>query len=156
MTAPQALDVGNIIDALVSHAMASGYFERVNGHEPKNSPGNGLTAAAWLDTIGPALATSGLSITSARLVFNLRIYSNMLADPQDGIDPAVGAAVDALFTAYNGDFELGGTARCIDILGQSGPPLSGKAGYISQDGKMFRCMTINIPVIRNDVWSQNP
>lgn len=31
-----ALDLENLTDALASHALASGLFEGVNGHEPLN------------------------------------------------------------------------------------------------------------------------
>lgn len=150
------LNTGAIINAVQSHAMASGLFERVNGHEPKNAPGNGITAAVWADAILPVPAGSGLAKTTARLVLNVRVYTNMLAEPQDAIDPAVCDAVDALMAAYSGDFELGGLVRNVDLLGQSGPPLSAQAGYIPQDGKLYRAMTITLPVIVSDVWEQVP
>jgi hypothetical protein len=149
------VDAVAILDALQSHAMASGLFERVNGHEPKNAPGNGLTAAVWVDEIGPSPAASGLAGTSVRLVFNVRVYTSMLAEPPDTIDPNMLAAVDALMGAYSADFELGGLVRNVDLLGQGGgQPMSAKAGYLNQDGKLFRVMTIVLPVIINDVWNQ--
>lgn len=143
-----------ILEAAVSHALASGHFERVNAHEPKNAPGNGLTAALWAQSLSPVRGASGLLKTSARLVLNVRVYSNMLQEPQDAIDPAVIAAVDALMDAYSGDFELGGNVRNVDLLGQAGVPLSAEAGYLNQDGRMYRVMTITLPLIINDVWSQ--
>lgn len=149
-----ALDINSILNGVVSHAMASGYFERVNQHEPKNAPGNGLTCAIWVQEIGPVPFASGLSATSGRLLFQVRIYSNMLQEPQDAIDPNVVLAVDALLTAYSGDFELGGNVRNVDLLGQSGVPMSVRAGYLNQDGKLFRIMDIILPVIVNDVWDQ--
>ncbi len=60
-----ALDSAPIINAVVSHAMASGHFEQVNGHEPANPPGHGLTAAVWVDLVEP-VRSSGLARTSAR------------------------------------------------------------------------------------------
>lgn len=148
-----ALDVTTILDGVVSHALASGYFERVNQHEPKSPPGNGLSAAVWADRIEP-VRSSGLLSTSARVVFQLRIYSGMLTEPQDDIDPNVMLAVDGLMTAYSGDFSLGGNVRSVDLLGQSGTPLSAQAGYISISNNMYRVMTITLPVIVNDVWDQ--
>lgn len=149
-----SLNTNNILNAIVSHAMAAGVFDRVNTHEPKNAPGHGLTVAIWADSIDPVSAASGLSVTAARIVFNLRIYSNMLQEPQDAIDPNIIDAVDVLFTAYSGDFELGGSVRNIDLLGQFGSSLSAQAGYINQDGTLYRVMTITVPVIINDAWSQ--
>ena len=149
-----SIDASSIIDALASHAMSLGIFERVNQHEPKNSPGNGISAAVWLDAIGPVPRGSGLSATTARLAFNVRIYQNMLSEPQDAIDPAVIKAVDSLFTAYSADFELGGDVAYLDLLGQAGVALQAQAGYINIDGKHMRVLTIVVPVVLNDAWPQ--
>lgn len=148
------LNISGILDGVVSHAMALGMFERVNQHEPKNNPGLGLTCAVWVDRIGPAPTGSGLQSTTALLVFSVRVYTSMLAEPQDMIDPNITAAVDALMAAYSGDFDLGGTVRNVDLLGQAGTPLSAQAGYLNLDGKLYRVMTITLPVVVNDVWDQ--
>jgi hypothetical protein len=151
-----ALDAAGLFDAIQSHAMASGLFERVNTHEPKSAPATGgLFCAIWMDEVGPARGSSLVS-TSARVVFQVRLFSNMLQDPQDAIDPNLLAALHALMTAYASDFELGGLARAIDLQGMSGAPLSAQAGYVEQDGRMFRVYTIRLPVIVNDAWPQSP
>lgn len=148
-----SIDATTLIGAVRDHALTTGLFERVNGHEPKNAPGNGLTAAVWVQDIGPVLS-SGLAKTSARLALNVRIYSSMLQEPQDAIDPNIVSAVDDLFTAYSSDFELGGNVRCVDLLGMAGAPLSAQAGYLEQDKKLFRVMTITLPLIVDDAWDQ--
>lgn len=145
------VDISGILDKIVSHAMASGLFERVNAHEPKSAPGSGLHCAVWAQRIKPAKG-SGLASLSAHMIFNLRIYTSMLAEPQDAIDPRIMSAVDALMTAYAGDFSLGSTARCVDLLGMEGVPMSAEAGYLQQDSKLYRVMTITLPLIVNDAW----
>lgn len=142
-----------VLDAVVSHAMALGRFEQVNAHEPKNAPGNGLTCAVWVDGVQPTLS-SGLSSTSTVFRLNVRIFSNMLKEPQDMIDPEVMFAVDELFAAYIGDFTLGGLIRNVDVRGQAGVPLSAQAGYINQDQTMLRVVTITLPLIVNDAWDE--
>lgn len=149
-----ALDVSTILDKLVSHALATGYFERVNTHEPKNAPGNGITSAIWAQSISPARGSSGVAATSARVVFTQRLYSNMVQEPQDEIDPDIMKAVDSLMTKYSGDFELGGNVNSVDLLGRAGVPLQAQAGYLNVGGKLYRVMDITIPLIVNDVWSQ--
>lgn len=149
-----ALDIDSILDRIVSHAMGIAYFEQVNGHEPENAPGSGLTAAVWVDHVQPALSSSGLSSSSALLVFNVRLYTRMRQEPQDAIDPALMKALDALFAAYAGDFELGGDARMVDLRGTEGVPLSARAGYLNQDQQLFRVFTITLPVIVNDAWDE--
>lgn len=149
-----ALDSKSIIEAVASHAATLGYFERVNQHEPKSAPGKSLTAAVWVDRIRPVPRRSGLASTSALVVLNLRIYTSMTREPQDAIDPEMTAAVDALMNAYNGDFTLGGMTGNVDLLGAHGFRLEAQAGYLTQDGIVYRVMTVAIPVVVNDVWTQ--
>ncbi|HKZ21160.1 MAG TPA: hypothetical protein VJQ57_13750 [Acidimicrobiia bacterium] len=147
----------NIFDKLADHALASGYFDRVNQHEPKNKPGRGLTCALWVDRIEPARGRSGLNKTDARVVVNVRVYTNMLQSPQDRIDPSVMEATDFLFEAYTGDFQLGAEDRFIDVLGMTqGHPLFAQSGYINIDNMTYRVMTITVPVIQENAWTQNP
>jgi hypothetical protein len=143
-----------IIEAVASHAMASGYFERVNQFEPKSSPGTGLVGSVWVNSIGPQVGASGLNRTSVRFTVNVRVYTSMLAEPADRIDPQLMQAVDALLAAYSGDFTLDGLVRNIDLLGMGGPPLGAEAGYVEIEKKLFRIMTITVPMILSDVWEQ--
>lgn len=147
-----ALDIEGILDQVVNHAYRSGYFERVNTHEPKNSPGNGLTAAVWMDYLGPT--TSGLASTSVLVILKIRIYGNMLQEPQDEIDPDITLAAAGLIESLSGDFELSGAARCVDLLGESGERLSARAGYLNVSGVLYRVMDITLPILVNDVWTQ--
>lgn len=147
-------DFPALVDAAVSHAQSLGVFESVNAHEPKNAPGSGLRAAVWAQSVQP-LQASGLSQTSGRVELSVRIYQNMLSEPQDAIDPAVLTAAAALMGAYSGDFELGvAGVRFVDLLGAYGTALSAQAGYLNQDGKLYRVLTITLPVIVNDLWDQ--
>lgn len=150
------LDLTTISAAVQSHALASGWFDTVNGHEPKNAPGNGLSASVWVESCGPVARRSGLAASAARVELNIRVMTSMLAEPQDDIDPALLGAADALFAAYSGDFTLGGSVAEIDLLGQYGTPLSGRAGYLNQDGKLFRAFVITLPFVLNDLWTQSP
>ena len=152
-----AISSQDLIDRLASHAMTTGLFDRVNQHEPKNKPGRGLTCAIWIDRIEPARGRSGLAATDARVVFNVRVYTNMLQNPQDAIDPSVMGATDLLFEAYSGDFQLGDESRYIDLLGETqGHPLFSQSGYINIDNMVYRVMTITVPVIVQNAWTQAP
>jgi hypothetical protein len=148
------LNTSAILNEIESHANKLGFFERVNKHEPKNAPGNGLTCAIWVNTIDPYAQQSGLAATSARVVYNVRVYSNMLQEPQDAIDPNLMDATDALMNAYSGDFSLASTVAMIDLLSMAGIPLSANAGYVNQSNRILRVMTITLPVIVNDAWEQ--
>ncbi len=141
------------LNVLESHLLATGLFARVNTHEPKNAPDTGLTAALFINSIGP-VQSSGLANTSALVVYMCRLYVGMINEPQDDIDPNLAAALDTIFTALSADFELGGNARNIDLLGQSGQTLSGQAGYVTIGSTMYRVFDITIPIISNDAWGQ--
>jgi hypothetical protein len=149
-----AATVAAIFDAVKSKAAGLGVFGQVAGHEPKNAPGNGLLCSTWVDTIEPLPSASGLSQTSGRVVFHQRIYSNMLQEPQDDIDPGIVAAASALIAAYSADFTLGGTIREIDLLGEFGQALSAQAGYLEIDRKFYRVMVVIVPVIIDGMWLQ--
>jgi hypothetical protein len=149
-----SLNISAIMNGLVSDIATLGYFERINTHEPKNAPGNGLTAALWVQKMRCVPLTSGLAVTSAYMLFTLRIYSNILQEPLDSVDPNVIEAADAIFGKYNEDFRLGGAVMCVDVLGQHGTPLSAEAGYVNQDNKLFRVMDIQLPIVIANVWTQ--
>lgn len=150
------LDASGVQDALVSQCLALGLFARVNGHEPKSAPPSGLTAAVWVDYIGPSPLDSGLAATAGLLRFKIRLYTGMLSEPQDAIDPMLLSAVVVLLAALSGDFTLGATVRNVDLMGAAaGSPLSAQAGYLNQDGKLFRIMDITLPLIINDIWDQS-
>lgn len=151
-----SLNLLPILEAAQTHAAASGHFDRVTGHEPKNPPGRGLTAAIWVQRIGPVPAGSGLRSTSGRVELRVRLLSLMLQEPQDAIDPNLTDALDALFVAYSGDFTLGGLVMQVDLLGAYGTPLSSVAGYLSISNQMHRIYDITLPCIVSDLWDQAP
>lgn len=148
------IDANSLLDVLQSHALASGYFERVNRHEPKNAPGNGVTAALWVQRIDPVAFRSGLAATSARIEFTMRVFSSMTSEPQDEIDPNVVAAATHFMGELSGDFELGSTDGDVDLLGAHGAGLGIRAGYVNVSGTMYRVMDVTVPIILNDVWTQ--
>jgi len=144
----------DIHDQLESAQRRSGFFDAVAMHEPKNEPGEGVTAATWLQRAEPARGASGLASTSVRIEVVTRLYTNMLSESADAIDPAVYAAADHLINAYSGDFDLGGTVRNVDLLGAHGEPLHMRAGYLRQGPVLYRVADIVTPIIVNDLWSQ--
>jgi hypothetical protein len=147
------LAVSSIFNGVQSHALSVGHFERVNGHEPKVAPGVGVTCALWVQDITP-VKSSGLNSTSVRLEFTVRTYQSMLSEPRDAIDPKMLIAVSTLMAAYSADFTLGGLIRVVDLLGAYGDPMNARAGYLEQDKRLYRVMTITLPLIVNDVWDQ--
>ena len=150
-----AVDFEAIRNVIISHALASGYFEWVSGHEPKSKPPNGLTAAVLLGETDTLPDASGMATVSIRQEFILRIHINMLAEPQDDIDTRhVGAALNSMLTALIGDFTLGGQVREVDLLGAHGQRLRARPGYLNISGTMFRINDLLIPCVVNDAFTQ--
>ena len=144
----------SLFDQLKSHALRLGVFDRVATHEPKNAPGNGLSCSIWVESIDPLPDASSLIATSGRVAFHVRIYSNMLQEPQDDIDPQILIAVTTLMGEYSQNFTLGGTVRNVDLLGAHGEALRAQAGYLDISKHMHRVMVITLPIIINDLWTQ--
>jgi hypothetical protein len=150
------LNVVGILAAIESHAGTTGRFETVLKHEPKSAPGSGVSLAIWMQDIATDPRSSGLQTVSLRVEVNARVYMSMLLEPQDSIDPDVVGALAKFMSNLVGDYTLGGLCQSIDIFGRAGEKLRARAGYQSIDGKMYRVMTVTIPVIVDDVWEQVP
>ncbi|MFC4609724.1 hypothetical protein ACFO9E_18165 [Streptomyces maoxianensis] len=148
------LAVSSILSQAASHAKRLGLFKQVMTHEPKSAPRNGLTACLWVNSIAPVPGVSGLAATSGRVELSVRIYESMLSEPQDAIDVRILGATEKLMAAYSGDFTLGGEVMEVDLLGAHGTALSAEAGYLNQDGKLYRVMVITLPLIISDIWNQ--
>lgn len=145
-----SLPITSIYDAFVSELQRLGVFESVTKHEPKSAPGQGHSVAVMLSSVQAEAANSGLNITSARITFWVRVTTNMVASPQDQIDPDMLKVVDLIYEAINGDFDLTTAGvRNVDLMG-----MRTETGYLAQDGKLYRSMVTTIPVIVNNVWTQ--
>lgn len=145
-----------IVNQVVSHALTLGVFDTVNAHEPKSAPLSGLACGVWADQYTPYQAGSGLTASTGRLTLHVRVYQNFILEPQDLIDVRVVDAVDQLMTALVGDFELGGNVRNVDVLGESGTALGWRAGYLNQDGRAYRVVTLSVPLVVNDLYTYTP
>lgn len=146
--------VNTIFSNVVSNAMQLGVFRRVNSHEPKAAPGSGLTYVVWVDQITPIGRASGLDATSGYVVLNGRIYGNAFLKPEDDLDPRILTAATTLIGQYSSGFTFGETVRNIDLLGEYGQRLGAQAGYVTIGQTVYRVMTLTIPLVVNDMWTQ--
>lgn len=144
----------NLFSNVTSNLLRLGVFETVNTHEPKSAPGTGVRASVWVQSITPAGRGSGLQATSGVVLLSIRIYSSFLQQPLDDIDPNILTAVMTVMNQYSGEFTFGDTVRDIDLLGMYGVSMNAQAGYVNIDGKMYRVMTVSLPVIVNDLYEQ--
>lgn len=150
------MDISGLVSDVTSHAKKLGIFQSVNRHEPKAAPQNGLTCSVWANAIEPIPAVSGLNATSVYVEMSVRVYTSMVQLPYDDIDPKLMSAVDKLMAEYSKNFTLGGDVVAVDLLGSYGKRLAATAGYVEQDKKIYRIMTITLPLIVDHVWTQVP
>lgn len=147
-----ALDADGIINELVSAAQSVGVFDDVVAHEPKSAPApTGVTCAVFTGDATPVLS-GGLAALSFRIEFTMRLYTAMIQEPADEIDPLLLHAADALTAYLAADFELSGKARYVDFLGADGERLRWVPGYITQDSKPFRIIDVLVPIVINDLY----
>lgn len=149
------MDARGIFNALISHAMGTGVFAHVNGHEPKSAPtlADQINLALFGGPIRP-VQSSGLASVSVRWEIAGRIYKNAFSEPADDVDPELAIAATTYLAELIGDYTLGGLVRHVDIFGSDGEPLEAVPGYMEQDRKIFRVMDLRIPVIINDLWEE--
>jgi hypothetical protein len=112
------LDYASFQENLISHAKTTGLFDKVAGHEMKNGPGQGVHCEIFTDTIDPA--RSGLAATSIRLGIKVRVRTDMLGDPQDGIDPRIVRAAGEFMASVTADFEVEGPLGSLISLARTG------------------------------------
>lgn len=147
-------DFQPIVDEMVSEIARLGYFDSVNDHESDNAPGQGMHAACWIMDMAPTAAASGLNITSAYLLWNIRVMSTTQAHPRGIVDVKLSNACAAVIRAYNANFRLGGILMQVDIFGKYGSGMRAKAGYVEQDNIKYRMYDISFGVVVDDVWPQ--
>lgn len=148
------IDVEAIRNEIESHAASLGEFDTVLMHEPKSAPSHNFTLAVMFERLDPIPARSSLNKTTVRLSFIVRLYMNMLREPQDVIDADLLNMMSTLMAAYSGDFSLNDHISNVDLLGAHGVGLIARAGYISQDRANLRVVDITLPLVINDAFSQ--
>lgn len=145
-----------IYSTMEDQALQTGLFSTVNTHEPKNAPPVPLHCAIYVAYVGPCPGQSSLVNTTGLVRFNARVYRNFISKPEDDIDPNITWASMTLMNQFSNDYTLGGSVREVDLLGQSGSKLEAIAGYLTIQDKLYRVMTVTVPVIINDLWTQAP
>lgn len=141
---------------LVSHMLQRGTIDAVNQIQPEISPATGVTGAVWLNGVRPVGAQSGLTITSVVVDFTIRLYHPVVKGNEDAIDPALERAACDLMESMSANFTLQGMSRAIDLLGMASPGgMFLTSGWVDwPDGGKLRVMTIQVPVLVDDVWDQ--
>jgi hypothetical protein len=147
--------ISTLFARIVSPCKQIGVFRSsVIQHEPKAAPATTPALALWWSGIGPARGFSGLSATSARIEYRGRVYLNFKSRSEEDIDPLLMTLTSQVIGAFSSAFTLNGDVAAVDLLGGWGEPLSAVPGYVQHDGQEFRVSELVIPLIVDDVWTQ--
>jgi len=145
-----AFEITATLRAVESYLLASGYFgSQAQIGEPKSPPGEGLTATVFMDRAGVAELTLG-GKTIEQHVVTLRIYLNMLAEPQEDVELTLAKVVQEVISDLLGDYDLGATIRNVDAAGQYGTSVGTAWGYVDVGGVMFRIADVTLPLVVDD------
>lgn len=146
--------ITDLYSAVVSAIKAGGQFRQVVQHEPKAAPVTLPAVALWLSDVSPVGAVSGLASTSARLELMARVYLNWASKSEEQTDLELLRLSASVVATYTAGFTLHGEVMQVDLLGSYGDALSVKPLWLVHDGKTFRSAEIIIPLILDDVWTQ--
>ena len=138
------------MQTIQGHLMSGGGFVSVQLGQPSTvAPAlTGITAAIWLEHI--QVGTVFLGVVDKIYEVTVRLYTNMLAEPQEQGELDLALTVQDIGSDLLGDFTLGTSVRNIDAAGIYGTPLGAQWGYTSVAGVMFRTVDITVPIIVND------
>jgi hypothetical protein len=137
-----------LFTAIQSLAEQLSIFQAAPTHDPWNAPGSGLWCSIVLGPVRPVL-TSGLASVSGQVTLIIRVWSSALQKPLDSVDPGVLAATCSLMGALAGGFTLGGTVRDVDVIAMSAQP-----AWVDFEGKPYRVMEIQLPIVINDMFQE--
>lgn len=139
-------DIRTSLRAIESHLLRNGYFgSGVQIGEPKAPPSAPLSAVVFMAEVAVVQLTLVSTIERHSVV--VRIYKNMLAEPQENIELEMALVVSKVMSDLAGEYDLGATVRNVDIGGQHGAALSARWGYASVSGVMYRVVDIFVGLI---------
>lgn len=142
--------IRNSLRAIESHLLAGGYLTAgVQIGEPKAPPTAPLVAAIIMGDVAVVAVTAGGG-TIERHTILVRIYENMLAEPEEAIELDMANVVSRVMASLIGEYDLGATIRNIDVGGQHGDALRATWGYLDVGGRMFRIADIHVGLIVDD------
>ena len=137
-----ANSLSTTLDAVLSYMMASGRFRGgAKIGEPKEAPPDwyGALIMDQAEVIGTTL-----SGTIERRVVIIRVYHNMLDDPEQ-TERDMATVHAEIVEDLLGEYDLGASVRNVDPTG-----LTAQFAYVTVGSTMYRVMDLRVPVIVDD------
>ena len=152
-----AFNISATLDQVVSYLKADGRFPNAQVGEFKQPPSTveRLAAAVWMDRAEVVLVFADGG-TREKHVVTLRVYKDMLEEPEVDVEKGVAVAISEISSDLLGDYDLGGTIMSIDAAGAHGTSYGAAWGYVEVSGRMYRIADITLPLIVDDSSTLSP
>ena len=148
------MNVGNTLSALTSHAKKLGIFNSVEDEELESAPTGNLALVIFPASGQTVPKRSGLDMTSMSTIFTARMYANKSLSIVSGISRKMVDALDKYLAGLHTDLELGRTDTHIDLFGIDTNKLSWTTGFTPLQDGLYRTIEITIPILFDDVYTQ--
>ena len=152
-----AFNIKATLDAIASHISRSGYASDVRIGEPVSPPDatDKVHAAIYMNSATVVGLT--LSNTIEVHLVTVRLYRRAAfgqGDDAGQVEETMALAVSQISSNLIGEFDLGGTARNIDVGGQYGQSIGAAWGYVQLGNTMFRTVDLSVPLVVDDSATQ--
>ena len=144
-----AFAIKTTLESLQGYLAASGYFHDVQIGEPKQPPAGRLAAAIYMSAVNVVLVFANGGTRENHQVM-VRIYLNMLSQPEADIETQIAEVVSKVTSDLIGDADQRGTVMSIDVAGMHGPALNIRWGHVDVGGTMYRVADMMVPFIVDD------
>lgn len=140
----------NTLDRIVTYLQGDGGVRLAQTGEPKSPPvtSNSLFASVIMRSTSVVLVTLNGTIESHTI--QIRLYRDMLAEPQKSIEVDLATAAQRIQADLAGEYDLGGGIRNVDVGGEHGQALRTDWGYVTIDQRMYRIVDITVALIVDD------
>jgi len=139
-----AFDITTTINMVASFLEKRGEYTNVQIGEPKSPPVGDLSAAVFV----ASASVVGLTLQTTIEIHEItvRLYRNMLEEPEEDNEIRISQAVTGIVSDLLGDYDLGASIRNIAV-GEYGQSLSATYGYLDLGGTMYRMVDITVPLL---------
>lgn len=160
MTTPEGgFDYGQLLIDITDYVAQTALFDSVQAFELDGNIGQFVAAVfPHPRAVEPIPELSGQDVTSIRVCFIIRIYVAVATQLPDVIDPKALNATALIMRKFNGGFTFGETIFSVDVLGGWGISLDAHASYMKvgspEASALYRTIDITVPLLLEDVWTQ--
>ena len=141
--------IKDTLKVIESKIAASGQVRQTQVGEPKSPPSTLPAAAIFMDSVRIYKMTVDGGTGEVHAV-NIRIYADMLAEPQEWNEYGLAEVAENLINKLLTDADLNSKIMTIDAAGMAGQGLEMRWGYLDVSGKMHRIVDIGLPLLVND------